>query len=159
MNGEVYFPSTIAGSGANYTCNLGFDLQPGAQGIRTCEEDGVWSGSAPMCVRQEDAMYELRVMLHDYCNPGSMLANGDICDEEVDDFESQCDSRFTFCLRDFTSSQECDPTTCPFQNARESETFFNQYCIDFRNIDSLNTRLANPLSYTGSRWPATVSSS
>ena len=35
---------------ATYTCNPGYTLNGGS--TRTCESDGVWSGSAPTCQRK-----------------------------------------------------------------------------------------------------------
>ena len=47
-NGTVTFVSTAFGSTANYSCNsIGYILI--GMKKRTCQEDGIWSGSTPTC--------------------------------------------------------------------------------------------------------------
>ena len=50
--GSVSINGTIVGSTATYTCNDGFTLQGGS--TRTCQTNGQWSGSAPICQRKLD---------------------------------------------------------------------------------------------------------
>ena len=49
--GTVAITSTPGGIGkgsvANYDCNRGFYL--GGESMRTCQEDGQWTGVAPIC--------------------------------------------------------------------------------------------------------------
>ena len=47
-NGQVELSSTVFGSTANYSCNLGYSLSNG-NNTRTCEADGEWSGDPPSC--------------------------------------------------------------------------------------------------------------
>ena len=51
-DGSVSISGTIVGSTATYTCNDGFRLQ--GQSTRTCQTNGEWSGSAPICQRKLD---------------------------------------------------------------------------------------------------------
>ena len=48
LNGHVELSNTTVGSTANYTCNQGYILSNG-NSTRTCEANGVWSGSPPSC--------------------------------------------------------------------------------------------------------------
>ena len=41
----------VAGSVATYFCDAGFELV--GNSIRICEEDGNWSGEAPICAGKE----------------------------------------------------------------------------------------------------------
>ena len=47
-NGQVELSNTTVGSTANYTCNQGYIISSGDNN-RTCEANGVWSGSPPSC--------------------------------------------------------------------------------------------------------------
>ena len=40
----------LSGSTATYTCNSGFDLITTGSNVRTCQPDGMWSGSEPQCL-------------------------------------------------------------------------------------------------------------
>ena len=40
----------VFGDTVTYTCDAGFDLSGDV--MRTCQSDGTWSGSAPMCDRK-----------------------------------------------------------------------------------------------------------
>ena len=51
-DGLVSITGTTVGSTATYTCNDGFGLQ--GQSTRTCQTNGQWSGSAPICQRKLD---------------------------------------------------------------------------------------------------------
>ena len=47
-NGQVsHTTGTTLGQTATYSCNPGYNLVGG--GTRTCQDTGVWSGSAPTC--------------------------------------------------------------------------------------------------------------
>ena len=50
-NGTVTVAGQMSGDTATYTCNSGYelDLTSGSE-VRTCQADGMWSGSAPACV-------------------------------------------------------------------------------------------------------------
>ena len=48
-NGQVTIIDNTAGGTAVYTCNLGYTLV--GRDTRTCQEDGSWSGTAPICRR------------------------------------------------------------------------------------------------------------
>ena len=45
--GNVSAPSTTYGSEASYSCNTGYNMNGAA--TRTCEADGYWNGSLPIC--------------------------------------------------------------------------------------------------------------
>ena len=48
VNGQVsHTAGTILGQTATYSCNTGYNLVGGS--TRTCQNTGVWSGSAPTC--------------------------------------------------------------------------------------------------------------
>ena len=49
-NGDVQLTGTTFGSVATYTCMEGFKLANGDQ-RRECDEDGLWTGEPPICVR------------------------------------------------------------------------------------------------------------
>ena len=48
-NGRVSISANIPGGIATYSCNSGYELV--GRDTRTCQNDGVWSGIAPMCRR------------------------------------------------------------------------------------------------------------
>ena len=48
-NGMVDVSETVLDSVATYSCNTGYTLTGDA--MRTCQGDGTWSGSEPICVR------------------------------------------------------------------------------------------------------------
>ena len=48
INGQISVSSTTIGSTASYTCSSGYSLS-GAT-VRTCQANGQWSGTAPVCV-------------------------------------------------------------------------------------------------------------
>ena len=50
LNGVVDFSGTAFWDSATYSCNKGYELV-GAS-VRTCEENGEWSDSAPFCRRK-----------------------------------------------------------------------------------------------------------
>lgn len=54
-NGAVDVFSTVLGSPATYSCNLGFNLV--GDKIRTCIETGDWSGEEPVCKRKSDILH------------------------------------------------------------------------------------------------------
>ena len=49
-NGQVNFSNTTFESTANYTCDLGYNLN--GNSTRTCEASGEWSGDPPSCERK-----------------------------------------------------------------------------------------------------------
>ena len=50
LNGQVsHTAGTTFGQTATYSCNTGYNLV--GDSTRTCEADGMWSGSAPTCQR------------------------------------------------------------------------------------------------------------
>ncbi len=54
-NGDIVYTAGSTNSRpvdtvATYTCNTGYTLNGGT--TRTCESDGVWSGSTPTCQRK-----------------------------------------------------------------------------------------------------------
>lgn len=51
-NGDVSVPSREYQSEATYSCNMGYALN--GDGVRTCEDGGVWSGTAPTCRGMQD---------------------------------------------------------------------------------------------------------
>ena len=49
VNGKQWLSNnSIFGSIVNITCNKGYKLTFGSQ-LRTCQENGTWSGSLPVC--------------------------------------------------------------------------------------------------------------
>ena len=44
-----YSMGTTYQSEATYSCNLGYQLSASGDEIRTCDSNGVWNGSAPIC--------------------------------------------------------------------------------------------------------------
>ena len=48
VNGNVTFTETVAGSTANYSCFSTYQIAGDA--LRTCQDDGAWSGDVPSCV-------------------------------------------------------------------------------------------------------------
>ena len=46
-NGQVTLTGTTVGSLATYQCNSGFSLVGNME--RTCQDDGSWSGTDPIC--------------------------------------------------------------------------------------------------------------
>ena len=54
-NGDVSFDSTTFGSTATYSCDDGFllDDSQGGSEVVTCLASGVWSDTAPACIRKE----------------------------------------------------------------------------------------------------------
>ena len=46
-HGQVSATSTTFGSVASYICDTGYNLQ--GPDIRTCQVDGIWSGTNPTC--------------------------------------------------------------------------------------------------------------
>ena len=50
-NGMVSVTGQRSGDTATYTCDSGYELDlTSGSGVRTCQADGMWSGSAPACV-------------------------------------------------------------------------------------------------------------
>ena len=49
-NGDVNQPGNSVGTVATYTCNDDFELI--GDDMRTCQEDGKWSGADPVCKRE-----------------------------------------------------------------------------------------------------------
>ena len=49
-NGQVDFSNTTFESTANYTCDLGYNLN--GNSTRTCEANGEWSENLPSCERE-----------------------------------------------------------------------------------------------------------
>ena len=49
-NGTIFFPSTIFQSVASYMCDPGHSLV--GESSRTCDGNGMWSGTAPTCEGQ-----------------------------------------------------------------------------------------------------------
>ena len=49
-NGQVDFSNTTFESTANYTCDLGYNLN--GNSTRTCEANVIWSGDPPSCERK-----------------------------------------------------------------------------------------------------------
>ena len=46
-NGQVSITGTTFGETATYSCNTGYNLV--GDNTRTCQADGMWSGSEPTC--------------------------------------------------------------------------------------------------------------
>ena len=49
-NGNVTFRDSFVESITTYKCDFGFRLEGNAQ--RTCQENGTWNGTVPMCQRK-----------------------------------------------------------------------------------------------------------
>ena len=47
-DGQVMTPSTQEGGVATYTCSAGYRIEQ-VENTRTCQVDGMWSGSEPTC--------------------------------------------------------------------------------------------------------------
>ena len=50
-NGQRSYSSTTAGSRVTYSCNAGYRMTRGSSS-RTCQSNGLWSGSYPTCSRK-----------------------------------------------------------------------------------------------------------
>ena len=50
QNGLIFFSGTTFGLMVAYSCNTGYELLGVSE--RTCQEDGLWSDSAPTCARK-----------------------------------------------------------------------------------------------------------
>ena len=50
-NGERSYSSTIVGSTVTYTCDTGY-LRTAGSSSKTCQSNGQWSGSHPICTRK-----------------------------------------------------------------------------------------------------------
>ena len=50
-NGQTSYTSTTVGSKVTYTCDPGYMMIAG-NSSRTCQSDGLWSGSLPTCTRK-----------------------------------------------------------------------------------------------------------
>lgn len=48
-NGIVIISGTREGDTATYSCNEGFVLNENSTNLRTCGENGTWSGDEPAC--------------------------------------------------------------------------------------------------------------
>lgn len=55
-NGEVMTMGTLEGAMAVYACNPGFLLE--GEMSRTCQGDGQWSGSEPVCAGKNNRNYQ-----------------------------------------------------------------------------------------------------
>lgn len=74
-NGQVDVRGTTIGSIARYSCFFGFLLA--GNPVRTCRNDGTWSGSAPFCRR----MFVLHCYSIVYCDFSSVAVDcGDLKD-------------------------------------------------------------------------------
>ena len=49
-NGRVIITNDVPGGTATYSCNSGYSLN--GQSTRTCQDNGEWSGEAPICQRE-----------------------------------------------------------------------------------------------------------
>ena len=47
LNGAVDVPSMVVGAIVTYSCNEGYNIS--GNGMRTCEETGMWNGVEPTC--------------------------------------------------------------------------------------------------------------
>ena len=50
-DGFVAVTGNVPGATATYSCNVGFMLEGNL--LRTCQDDGTWSGSEPFCIASE----------------------------------------------------------------------------------------------------------
>ena len=50
MDGAVSMTEGVFGDTVTYTCDRGFQLS--GDSMRTCQSDGIWTGSAPTCDRK-----------------------------------------------------------------------------------------------------------
>ena len=59
-NGSIKFSSSLLqpGTTATYSCNKGF-LLTGGDSVRTCQQDGTYTGNAPSCVGEFTVLYPL----------------------------------------------------------------------------------------------------
>ena len=48
VNGQIIIPGLDVGSVVTYTCFPGYTTQGNSQ--RTCQSDGTWSGTPPICI-------------------------------------------------------------------------------------------------------------
>ena len=51
-NGRVIITNDVPGGTATYSCNSGYNLN--GQNTRTCQNNGEWSGEAPICQRESE---------------------------------------------------------------------------------------------------------
>ena len=58
-NGEVDFTTTTYGSSSTYSCSTGYTLVGGS--VRTCQESGGWSSSAPTCGKKQSILCVLGI--------------------------------------------------------------------------------------------------
>ena len=66
QNGIVDASGTAFWDTATYRCDDGYQLI--GEAARTCEETGLWSGSAPYCAREYSGLhclYDISIKLHD----------------------------------------------------------------------------------------------
>ncbi len=53
VNGDISYTNPLdkleAGTEANFTCNIGFLIDPENGHTRTCLTNGTWSGTSPTC--------------------------------------------------------------------------------------------------------------
>lgn len=80
INGNLTaVPATTFESIAVYTCNSGFNII--GQATRTCQADGIWSGSEPMCALagKFSSFYPLNLFYHTHVDStSSSIAIGPI---------------------------------------------------------------------------------
>ena len=48
-NGQAIQSGNTPGSTVSYQCDDGYELQSGASSTRTCGNNGLWTGIAPVC--------------------------------------------------------------------------------------------------------------
>lgn len=48
-NGEVEVNRRTPGGTASYNCDTGFMIDPASSNVRTCQQNGEWTGVDPVC--------------------------------------------------------------------------------------------------------------
>ena len=66
----------------------------------------------------------------------------------------KCDNRFNFCLRNYGTSQDDDASNCPLGSKRTGLVYSDN---DYFNFSSSMGGVPNPMSFTGSSWPVSIS--
>ena len=74
-NGQVSITNNTPGGTATYTCNSGYNLV--GREIRICQNDGEWSGEAPICERQSRSLKYF--MTSSYIHRMSVFGYSSLC--------------------------------------------------------------------------------
>jgi len=68
----------------------------------------------------------------------------------------RCDNRFNFCVRNYGTRQDNNAGNCPLGSMRTGVVYNNN---DYFNFPSRMGGVSNPMSFTGSSWPVSSTTS